>query len=426
MSNLITSSIISKETLLQVENNLVISKNVDWSESEKFGKKDAQIGMTYNVRRPILVNIQENDLAWNGAKSIVSEYSVPLTLGYSMTAPLSFTDTDLAFKVEKFSDRFVKQAAAVIAARVDSKIADAVINCAVPATTAIGGATVTSTGAGWVVGAYGTALTSDTVGLAKQYLLDAACPDDGDLYGVLTPKANREIVGNQFGFFNAQKAISDNYTKGYLGTFAGVEFSTSQSLTTHVNGGVSALTIGAGSAVLSAGWAEFGVLTVTSIGAAVNAGDVFTVAGVYAVNPLTKAVTSNLAQFTVVTAAVSGATTLAISPAPITGGEYQNISTTVASKTASLIGATGTSGQESFIYHKMAIKAASPELVLPKASSMDMAEFERTEVDGLGIRFLRGFDIVNAGGTGGGFVSRLDSIFGIKVVRPEWCVRIRN
>lgn len=426
MSNLITSSIISKETLLQVENNLVISKNVDWSESEKFGKKDAQIGMTYNVRRPILVNIQENDLAWNGAKSIVSEYSVPLTLGYSMSAPLSFTDTDLAFKVEKFSDRFVKQAASVIAARVDSKIADAVINCAVPATTAIGGATITSTGAGWVVGTYGTPLTSDTVGLAKQYLLDAACPDDGDLYGVLTPKANREIVANQFGFFNAQKAISDSYTKGYLGTFAGVEFSTSQSLTTHTNGGVSALTIGAGSAVLSAGWAEFGTLIVTSTGATINAGDVFTVAGVYSVNPLTKAVTSNLMQFTVVTSAGSGATSLTVSPAPIIAGEYQNISTTVASKTASLIGAVGTSGQESFIYHKKAIKAASPELVLPKASSMDMAEFERTEVDGLGIRFLRGFDIVNAGGTGGGFVSRLDSIFGIKIVRPEWVIRIRN
>lgn len=425
MSNLITSSIISKETLMQVQNNLVLASKVDWSDSEKFGKQDAQIGTTYNVRRPILVNIQENDLSWNAAKSVVSEFSVPLTLGYSLTAPMSFSDTDLAFKVEKFSDRFVKQAAAIIAARVDAKIAEAAINCSVPATTAIGGATVTSTGAGWVVGAYGSAITSDTISLAKQYLLDAAMPDDGDVYGVLTPKANRELISSQFLFLNAQKAIADNYNKGYIGTFVGVEFATSQSLATHTNGGVSALAIGAGSVVLSAGWAETGVLTVTSTGAAINAGDVFKITGVYAVNPLTKAVTSNEMQFTVVTSAGSGATALTVSPAPIIAGEYQNISTTVASKTAALIGATGTAGQESLIFHKKAIKLASPELVLPKASSFDMAEYERTDVDGLGIRFLRGYDMVGASGSVG-FVSRLDSIFGIKIVRPEWVVRVRN
>ena len=76
------------------------------------------------------------------------------------------------------------------------------------------------------------------------------------------------------------------------------------------------------------------------------------------VNPLTKATTSNLQQFTVLTSATAGATALTISPAPITGGEYQNISTTVASKTATLVGATGASGQESLVFHKKAIAIA--------------------------------------------------------------------
>lgn len=418
MSNLLTSSIISKETLMQVENALVLGNRADWSYSEKFGKQDAQIGTAYDIRRPILTNVQVNNLAYTAALANVTETKVNLALGTTLTTQMSFTDTDLAFKVEKFSARFVKNAAAIIAAKMDALIADSFIN-------AYNAGQGVQTGAGWVVGAYGTAVTSLTLLTAKQLLLDSACPDDGEIYGVLTPKAMTEIANTQITLFNAQESISSIYKKGYIGAFAGIEFATSQSLTSHVNGGVSALTIGAGSAVLSAGWAETGTLTVTSTGAAINAGDVFTVAGVYQVNPLTKAVTSNLAQFTVVTSAGSGATSLTVSPAPITGGEYQNISTTVASKTATLIGAAGASGQESIIFHKAALAIASPELVLPKASSFDMAEYEKSDETGLGIRFLRGYDMVGASGSVG-FVSRLDTIFGIKIVRPEWSVRIRN
>ncbi len=418
MANLLTSQIISKETLMQVENALILGKRVDSSYSDKFGKQDAQIGTSYDIRRPILTNVQINNMAYVAANANVTETKVNLALGTTLTTPMSFTDTDLAFKVEKFSDRFVKPATTVIAARIDAMIADALSNAG------LYGQSV-QTGAGWVVGAYGTALTTPTVLQAKQILLDAACPDDGDIYAVLTPKANAELAAAQVTLFNAQKAISDIYSKGYIGEFAGVEFSTSQSLVAHTNGNQATLAIGAGSAVLTAGWAETGTFTVTTTTGAINAGDVFTVAGVYAVNPLTKAVTSNLQQFTVVTSAAIGVTSLTVSPAPITGGEYQNISTTVASKTAALVGAAGATGQESLMFHKKAIAFASPELVLPKASSFDMAEYVRSEEVEFGIRFLRGYDIVGASGSVG-FVSRLDTIFGVKIIRPEWCIRIRN
>lgn len=418
MSTLLTSQVISKETLAQVENMLIAGNRVDWSYSEKFGKQDAQIGTSYNIRRPVLTNIQRNNLAYTAALANVTETNVNLALGTTLTTPMTFSDTDLAYKVERFSDRFVKNAAARIAATMDADIADAAINAATL------GQSV-QTGAGWVVGAYGTALSTATVLQAKQYLLDAAMPDDGEVFGILTPKANMELANAQITLFNAQDSIAAIYKKGYIGTFAGVQFSVSQSLTSHVNGGVSALTIGAGSVVLTAGWAETGVFTVTSTGATIHAGDVFTVAGVYAVNPLTKAVTSNLAQFTAVTSAGSGSTSITVSPAPITAGEYQNISTTVASKTASLIGNVGATGQESLIFHKKAIAVASPELVLPKASSFDMAEYVKSDETDLGIRFLRGYDMVGASGAVG-FVSRLDAIYGIKIVKPEWICRLRD
>lgn len=422
MSTLINSSIISKETLAMFENNLVLGNRIDWSYTDKFGKADGKIGITYGIRRPVMPNVKTTNLAWDAALANVIETQVTITVGAMMTAPMLFDDMDLALRIDQFSSRYIKPISTVMASKADQSIAEAVSNCA-----EFGNGV--QTGGGWVVGTAGTAIVSDTLLEAKQLLMDSGCPDE-DIFGVLTPKAMREITNAQIGFFNAQDSISKLYKKGYIGVFAGVDFAFSQSLSTHTNGGVSALTIGAGSAVLTAGWAETGTFTVTGITATINPGDVFKVAGVYQVNPATKVATSNLQQFTVVKTAVSGATSVVVSPAPITAGAYQNISTTVASKTASLVGAAGSVNAESIVLHKSAIAAASPELVIPNGK--DEGQFVRSEETSLGLRYVRVFDALGAAGVGGvgtaypGFASRVDSIYGIKIVRPEWIVRVRN
>lgn len=418
-NTLITSTIISKELTLQFENMLVLGKSVDWGFNEKFGVKDAQIGASYRVRRPTLMSATRNNLAYS-AQNVVDTFS-QVTVANSLTTAFNFTDADLTLKVENFSDRYVKQAVTVLAALFDSDIASALTNCAVG--TQIDGATSpTPNAAGWVVGTYGTPITSDTVLQAKQILLDAACPDDGDITGILTPLANRQLANAQITLFNAQKQISDIYRKGYIGEFAGIEFSVSQSLVAHTNGAQASIVVGA-TQDLATGWAETKDITITALTGAVKAGDVFTNATVYWVNPLTKAVTSTVAQFTVVADANVGATTVTVSPAPITAGAFQNISTGISGKTLTLVGSVSTTGMESLIFHKKAVAVVSPELEMPKKSSFDMAEL--IDTDSARIRFLRGYDAIGASGAVG-FVSRLDFFYGIKTIRPEWIVRVRN
>lgn len=419
-NTLVTSTIISKELLLQFENMLVLGKSVDWQYNDKFSNSESQIGASYRVRRPTLFSAIRNNLAYN-AQAITDTYS-QVTVSSSLTVPFTFTDADLALKVENFSDRYVKQAVTVMAAVFDADIASALTNCAIGSSVDGGVTTATPNAAGWVVGAYGTAITSDTILFAKQLLLDSACPDDGDITGILTPLANRQLANAQITLFNAQKEISDIYRKGYIGEFTGIQFSVSQSLVGHTNGAQGSLVVGA-SQDLTTGWAETATIAVTATGGAVNAGDVFSNATVFWVNPLTKAVTSIPAQFTVVTAANTGATSLVVSPAPITGGAFQNISTGISGKTLTLIGATGASGQESLIFHKKAVGVVSPKLEMPKKSSFDMAEM--IDEDEARIRFLRGYDAIGASGTVG-FVSRLDMLYGIKTLRNEWIVRVRN
>ena len=419
-NTVLTSTIISKELLMQFENSLIVARKVDWQYNDKFATSENKIGAQYRVRIPVLFSVNRNNLAFS-AQAVTEKYS-QLTVSNSYTVPFTFSDADLALKIEDFSSRYVKQAVAVLAATFDTDIASACVNCYAGSSVDGGVTTATPNSAGWVVGSYATALTSDTILNAFQVLLDSGCPDDGDIVGVLSPRANRQLANAQLTLFNAQESISRIYTKGYIGDFSGIEFNVSQSMATHVNGAQGTLAVTSAASNSLSAYAETGTLTVTALTGAVNAGDVF-VSTVYHVNPLTKAVTANYKQFTVVTAAAIGATTVTVSPAPVVSGPDQNISAPIASTTLTLIDATAASGQESLVFHRAAIAAVSPKFEMPKKSSFDMAE--EIDENQLRVRFLRGYDMVGASGTVG-FVSRLDSFLGFKTLRPEWIIRIRH
>lgn len=454
MSTLVTSAVISKETLLNFENNLVIGRMADWSYSDKFAKPESQIGNSCTLRKPINVNFAKNNMAWNAAQSVVVENVIKLVVDRTITVPMSFTEGDLALKVERFSERYIKPAARVLASNLDSDIASAVINCAVGALSPTSGlgtngldaaALGTASSAGYVVGLYNTTLTPDTVLQARQVLLDQGCPDDGELYGALSTKANRQLVGAQATLFNTLGSVEGEYKKGYIGDYAGIEFSTTQSLANHTNGTQPTLVVSAGN--LATGWAEFGTLTVTALAGAIKAGDVFVSPDIYIVNPLTKIITSTPAQFTVVADAIATATTVTVSPAPISGGQYQNISATLNGDTLSLTGAStpgvasqGLSGVESLVFHRKAIAVVSPEFEVP-TKGVEMAEsIKGDDLEGFKVRFLRVYDALGTSavaqatpGTGGGvgtagpaYISRFDGMYGIKVTNPAWIVRIRN
>jgi len=453
MSALLTSAIIAKETLLNFENNLVLARNVDWSYNDKFGNGDDQLGNTYTLRKPINVVAQDNNMAWVAGNSSVTENKVTLVIDRTLTVPMSFSEGDLALKIERFSDRFIKKATATIAAKLDLAIAGAIVNSTVGASSATSGLDTNGLGptgpgvanaAGYAIGAYGTALTTDTLSYAKKVLQDRGCPDDGEVYAVLSTSAHRNLVLAQATIFNALTKIDDNYRKGYIGNWDGLEISYSQSLVNHTNGAQATLAVSAGSA--ASGWAETGTLTVTATTGAIKAGDVFQFPGRYIVNPLTKEVTDVPFQVQALADYAIGVTSVVVAPAPIHGGAYQNVSASVNSVTAQLTGASlpgaavvgsaavGLSGIESLVFHKSAIAVASPAFSKPK-KAVEMAEIiENDEIDGFRIRFIRDYDSIGASGSfgggvgvgGPGSVNRFDAMYGVKVANNEWIVRVRS
>lgn len=411
-TNLLTTSKITKESLMQLVNNLVVASKANWEYSAEFGKEVEQIGDSISIRRPFLASVREDSMTWVG--NLPYEGKVTLTIEKIFGVDLKFNDADLSMRIEKFSDRFIKQAVVVLANKIDSYVYG-----------------VCQNNAFWTVGQYGTAITSDTILQAKEYLDAMNCPDDGEIYGVLTPKQNRNLSNAQLTLFNAQKAISEIYMKGRIGEFAGIDFAWSNSSPTHTDGTV--WTGNVGSTVVSAvgltsGWAETSTIVATGFtaGRTVAAGDVFTLSGaagtVKAYNPLTKAALPYDQHFVVVTAvgSTTSAQSLVISPALILSGDYQNVYGNV-NASVSLIpySVSGyTAGQEGLVFHKKAVAVASPDLVLP--NNRDQGWRETDDETGAKVRYLRAYDATNAH-----FVTRLDTILGAKLLRPEFVIRVR-
>jgi len=151
----------------------------------------------------------------------------------------------------------------------------------------------------------------------------------------------------------------------------------------------------------------------------VRAGEVFTVANVFSVNPQTRESTGSLQQF-VVTAdvtAVAGAATVSVSPPIFTA---TNALATVdsfpqSSAAVTFLGAASTAYPQNLIYHKDAITFATADLLLPQG--VDMAS--RAVHNGISLRIVRQYDINNDR-----MPCRIDVLYGYSVIRPQMACRI--
>jgi hypothetical protein len=221
------------------------------------------------------------------------------------------------------------------------------------------------------------------------------------------------------GLFNPTDTVSKQFRNGMMGT--GVlgldEINMSQSIQQFTTGSRS------GTITVSATMTAQGSSKVTLAGTTnhtVKVGDVFTIAGVNAVNPQTRQSTGSLQQFTVtadLTAASSAFTGLAFSPAIYTA---TNALATVdafpqGSAVVTFVGTASTAYPQNLVYHKDAISLATADLLLPQG--VDMAS--RQVHNGISMRIVRQYDINNDR-----MPCRIDVLYGFGVIRPQLATRL--
>lgn len=445
-SSLLNSAVISKEGLRQFHNALVIGNLIDWSKSKEFGKGDNQIGNSIRIKREIVSMTQDNNLSWSSAVAngitSTAQYSVYLVIDSTKTAALTLTDADMTLKLEDFSKSMIKPRTKRLANRVDLSISAAVVNAAV-GTTDFGGtdqfgsAGIANVGgyAGYTTGTFGAGIVPNDVLTAKRVMIEVGADEADGLVGVLSPYAQQTLLQANATLFNTYVQDGTEYKNGAIGSYAGIDWVTTQSLSVHTNGALSAVTPTTGELVptsaspspLEPQWQESSRITVPSMGSTLpNPGDVFVVPGVYKVNLGNGNPTTVPFQVTVLQ--VFNATTLITSPI-ITSGPYQNATATCMGKTWTLVGAVGASGQESLLFTEDAIFGAFVELDVPR-NGYDMAvQISDEDLSPVKMRLLRRYDDIGSSQPGQSgapaWITRIDLAYGIKVVNPDKIVRIR-
>jgi hypothetical protein len=410
-NNLLTISKITNEALMVLENELTFTSEVNREYDDQFAVTGAKIGNTLNVRRP------GRFIGTTGPALNVEDFnetSVPVTLSTQFHVDTQFTTQDLALSLDMFSDRVLKPAIAAIANKID-----------------FDGLTMAKNSTANIVGTAGTPPTGLITYLTAQAYLDSeGAPRDGRRSCIIEPFTSATIVDSLKGLFNPQTQVSSQYTKGLMGRDSGgMNWKMDQNVVNQTFGSYSD-TLSTNTATftgsISTGWASTSTITlVSSAGtAALKQGDVIQIANVFAVNPQNRAAygSGKLRNFVVtanVTVASGGGTAVTVSPAIITGGQFQNVVVTATSSTAVVtpFNKTGATSPQNIIMHKNAFTLATADLELP-----DGVHFAGRASDkelGLSIRVVRQYTINNDS-----IPTRLDVLYGWAPLYPELACRV--
>ncbi len=408
-NNLLTISKITNEALMVLENELTFTSEVDRNYDDQFAVVGAKIGNTVNVRRP------GRFIGTTGPALNVEDFnetSVPVTLSTQFHVDTQFTTQDLALSLDMFSDRVLKPAVAAIANKIDY---DGLAMAAANTANIVGTAGVPPT----------DLLTYLTAGA---YLDSEGAPRDGRRSCIVEPFTGATIVSNLKGLFNPQSAISEQYRKGLMGRdSAGMNWYTDQNVQSHQFGlfaGTAATSTTAAVGYLTSGWAQTSTISITSTGAvSLNAGDVITIDGVYAVNPQNRQAygSNKLRNFVVMAnASGTGATfNVTVSPAVISGGQFQNVTipTSGATDAVNFFNKAGAVSPQNIVMHRNAFTVAVADLELPEG--VHFAGRASDKEIGLSMRVVRQYTINNDS-----IPTRLDVLYGWAPLYPELACRV--
>jgi hypothetical protein len=222
------------------------------------------------------------------------------------------------------------------------------------------------------------------------------------------------------GLFNDRDTLSKQYREGYMGRTAGFDFSENTLMPRHTRGAANtAYTTSTLVAALPISATPVSAITVATGTGAMNDGDVFTIANVFAVHPETKVNTGVLQQFVVTANFAGGAGSVSISPAIVLAGGAQNVVIPSTSATAAItfFGTASATVSTSLLYQKDAFAFATADLQMPRG--VDFAA--REVMDGISMRIVRDYDISTDR-----FPCRIDVLYGFRTLRPQLAVRLHN
>ena len=405
-SSLLTPSIIAKEGLMHLENNLVAAKMAYRAYKSEFG--ETKIGDTLTIRRPVKYNVRTGPVA---QMQDATEGKVQIQINTQRGVDLRFPTKDLTLTIDRFAERYLKHPMIALANQVDLDILSMhkyVWN--------------------WV-GTPGQTLSGYKSFIKGPQRLDemavpsprAACLSPADFYGMASSftglyvpdvaktaleKSKLPMVGNT-DCYSSQNVI--NYT---VGSYAGTPvISATASANGVTNTGVTTY-----QASMNTNQTAILVDGLTA-GSTLNQGDVFSMAGVTPSLPVTKQPLPYLSvRCGAAVTSTGNADAITIAPAIIISGQYQTVSAAPAQNAAlTFMGTAGASYPQNLVFHENAFALCMVPMEFPEGASKKA----RQSYKGLSIRVICDYDILNDIN-----MWRLDILYGVKPIYPDLATRI--
>lgn len=411
-NRVINPSIIAKAAVRILDNELVMANRVFRGYENEFEKKvnGYDVGDTISIKKPQQFTVRTGAVA---SAQDVREGKMSMTVGTQKGVDFAFTSAELTLSISELAERVIRPAMIQLANAVDTAVMalykDVYNDVGTPGT---------------LIDAF-----SDFA-KAPERLDLGSVPKDGRV-AVLSPSDHWSVAGSQTALY-MQAMATTAYRKGSIGEIAGVDTYMSQNIPTHTVG------TKAGTPLIAGGSQNVTYTTVqdtaqatgvqslntdgwTASSAILKQGDIFTIAGVFAVNPVTKATLTYLQQFVVqadISADGSGLATISISPAIISSGAFQTVSAAPADNAAiTVLGTASTAYSQNLVFTKNAFALVMVPMVKPPGA----VSVTRESYKGLSVRLIPYYD-----GTNDISNYRLDILFGTKTVDPRLACRLHG
>jgi hypothetical protein len=390
---LLTPTIITKESLVILENNLVAANRIN----RKFENQFVKIGNALTIRKPNKFTVASG--AGLQVQNI-AEPSVTITVNQQKHVDFQFTSQDLTLTVEEFSERYLKPSMASLANQVDFDVLTNVTGIS----NYVGTPTVNPVA------------FSSSVQLTGRRMDDNAAPQDNRTL-VLNPNGYWGLAGGQTGLF-VMPTAKDALVKGYLATIGNYEVYMDQNIQAlagaqHNTSLAAVITTAQGNGATTS---VFGGTPADTYAI----GEVFTIAGVNNVNPQSRQSTGVLKNFTLTaTSAAASTTILTFTPAIVTSGPYQNV-TAPASTGSGVTWLTGTTNTQIASPQNIAFTRDAFGLVMVPMEIPQGVDFAARETyRNISMRVIRAYDINNDV-----FPTRIDILYGSTVYYDELATRL--
>jgi hypothetical protein len=402
MSNsLVTIDMITREALRIAHEKTQFIGTTDRQYDDSFGKTGAKIGTALRVRK------QNQYTRTTGSRVMdvqdQAEGNGTITVATQDHVDMRFNSAELSLSIDEISKRYIEPAVATLVSGIESDY----LAFATKATYNL-------------VGTAGTAITDLTApGLARAKLNQGLAPKDSNRAIQMDSIAMAGLVKGVAAYFNPSGAIDKQYREGMVARTSMADYYENERVWTLANSDDVTANTNADGLVTDGGST---IAVGDDLAAAKQVvGSVFTVAGVYACHPETKARYAHLQQFTVT---ATGAVSVTVSPAIYLTGAKKNVVSSTGAELAvtafneaalTFVGSASASYAQSLMYHKEAFQFVTADLPLMD----DAHKCSRRVQDGLSMRVWQASDIRNDE-----LLMRIDILYGMAALRPEWACRM--